>query len=1752
MMRKVAGLLAVVALLPLLAGPLAWALRYPPGPGGAWPDTLSISHVQNPSAVPHPVAPDSVYGVGGIVTGFDPIPSGFAVYLQTSCSGSSPNAYTGVDVFTGSFNFGGAPFNLALGDSVIVYGRVAEFPPSNGGTEIEGLDGVQGTQDLAWRKISSGNPLPPFHAGTVNNLREPAANTNGELWEGMLVRIAAPMRVARVAGLGANAFLVVDATVPPASAVDSVFVDGATLTTYAPPALGVVVDRVQGIYEQRSRGYRIQLRDGNDILLSTPPNLVDAYPVAENQVRVVFDRNVTSASATNVGNYSLASFGSVDVAVMDGADKAVLTITSGSAHGALETVTATNIVGLASGLPQTTPQQRTFVNGVLTTGEISAPNPDSLSGSPCRDKSAYAGPGGLFSAGQLGPRVSVTGVVTAAFGNVYAMEDPVPTEPANNHRGLTVFAPPVLLTPGHKYLLAGNDQEFFGENELAGITHVIDLGPQAIPAPIPLTLAIAGLDTCDVAQNITSARDYLSELVSLPNARVVQRTPTLPADGFYVAGPAPTFEDTLFVQNLSNALGPNSSGNPAYPPLDAFVSVVGVVHYANGTFRVCPRSPSDYLQPTNTISAPLVEGGTIAPSGAVAVPLHGNQAFTITANPSYSLTDVVVDGTSVGPVGSYTFTNVVTPHSIDIRFSPLGAPPCNTGLIVNGTFNTQVPNTGTGGGWTTSSMLPAGSAWVSWGGNPGAYLWLNNIGASGSDPTAEQSPALTYGAPYVLKGDYATIVNYNLPGGTSNKSSFAVDIGPVSNSFTAIPTGPGSNGYRWTPFSVSFQAPIPPPVQSPHQLMPTPIKFRGETNSTDNDFGIDNICLLPLSCLTPPAGMTDWWPLDETLPGPAKTKDIIGIADGTIKNSPSSVVGVAGNAFSFPGGLSGTPAYVDCGNPVGDFQVTSATRGAFSIDAWVRLNTGHNTCAVVVDNHTGAANFTGYELLIDNSNHVQFVIGTGAAPSVILGPVIPADGVTWTAIAVTAQLKDAFKVPFGGPWLAKYFCTLYVNGVAVGTTTTVLCKSMGSGSPFTIGGNTSTCKFGGAIDEVELFDRALRPIEVAGLAVVPKCRCRVEACKLQEVGTSDSERYTTFRLCNDGPIGMNIPWSISPEACAKSSAITGYVPQSGAEFVPAHSCVNVSVRLTITPFQLFSANDVACYRVATGLCGPGGTSIGSITGPVANCPVNEDTCFASHRGEGPVQIRWQFANRSGTPQDLEWFVREQGATADSAYPVVSLNGQQPGVPTPTSLVHVPGNGSATVSVAAWMLGAQALSPTHLQLFARASGDTSAHVLVADRGMYSDETSGVRFAGWGSFVPEGTGPSARMGGTMIFDRQNHRFVLFGGATASDSVNEVWACDAGPSSTWNLLTPAGSGPGPRVGAAAIYDPVRHRMLVVGGDATNDAVYALSLTPGSEAWSVLAPAGSGLGARKWHSAIYDPFGDRLVVYGGVTAGNVGLATARALALSGAPVWSVLPSNPYTSQYGHTAVYDPVGNRMLTFGGIRTPNQNGPTLFVMSLTGSPTWGVLSPAGGGPQWWAGSVAMVDSATSSMIVLGGYSDRGQGQNAELWSLSLGGANRWTSRTPFDSSATSALRYAMGPAQSVDGYFHLFGGRDNVGALTSELQILPVNPSNVPVIPVAVPSATIPKLLTFSIGPNPFRSSTAFSIALPTRTSVSLGIYDIAGRRLQKIDAGPLGPGDVSLFWDGRDAGGRLLAPGVYLVRMQAGDNVLTRRVIRVN
>jgi len=72
---------------------------------------------------------------------------------------------------------------------------------------------------------------------------------------------------------------------------------------------------------------------------------------------------------------------------------------------------------------------------------------------------------------------------------------------------------------------------------------------------------------------------------------------------------------------------------------------------------------------TYTITASAGENGEIDPSGAVTVNYDGSQTFTITPNDCYHIADVLVDGISIGPAGSYTFTNVQANHTIAASFA---------------------------------------------------------------------------------------------------------------------------------------------------------------------------------------------------------------------------------------------------------------------------------------------------------------------------------------------------------------------------------------------------------------------------------------------------------------------------------------------------------------------------------------------------------------------------------------------------------------------------------------------------------------------------------------------------------------------------------------------------------------------------------------------------------------------------------------------------------------------------------------------------------------------------------------------------------------------------------------------------------------------------------------------------------------------------------------------------------------------------
>jgi hypothetical protein len=73
---------------------------------------------------------------------------------------------------------------------------------------------------------------------------------------------------------------------------------------------------------------------------------------------------------------------------------------------------------------------------------------------------------------------------------------------------------------------------------------------------------------------------------------------------------------------------------------------------------------------TFTITASAGAGGSITPSGAVIVSCGSSQGFTIAPSAGNLIADVLVDGSSVGAVASFNFTNVTAAHTISTSFAP--------------------------------------------------------------------------------------------------------------------------------------------------------------------------------------------------------------------------------------------------------------------------------------------------------------------------------------------------------------------------------------------------------------------------------------------------------------------------------------------------------------------------------------------------------------------------------------------------------------------------------------------------------------------------------------------------------------------------------------------------------------------------------------------------------------------------------------------------------------------------------------------------------------------------------------------------------------------------------------------------------------------------------------------------------------------------------------------------------------------------
>ena len=434
----------------------------------------------------------------------------------------------------------------------------------------------------------------------------------------------------------------------------------------------------------------------------------------------------------------------------------------------------------------------------------------------------------------------------------------------------------------------------------------------------------------------------------------------------------------------------------------------------------------------------------------------------------------------------------------------------------------------------------------------------------------------------------------------------------------------------------------------------------------------------------------------------------------------------------------------------------------------------------------------------------------------------------------------------------------------------------------------------------------------------------------------------------------------------------------------------------------------------------------------------------------------------------------------------------------------------------------------------------------------------------------------------------------------SLLTIAALNAAPAQTWRELTPAG-GPAPRArfNAAAIYDPVEHRMVVFGGrtsSADQNDVWAFDLN--AEVWTEITPDNDGPtpSPRSTHNAVYDPDQRRMLIWAGqmLDGGRQFLNDVWAFDLEAHTWLPFEPPDPKpNNRYGTAAVFDPQARALVTFAGFTDDGRFNDT-WAFDANGN-SWTDISPSTDRPLKRCLHHAVYDRRDHRMIIYGGQS---VGAQKDIWAFDLS-AHTWTELTPED--GPSGRWFAATAYEALSHRFLMFGGnRGGAAGTTDEVWTFDLQTNTWALLETEGPSPlkrTRPasiyieaesRMVVFggtegtALGdvwsleglapptaveenqdalpgefaldqnyPNPFNPSTTIGYRLPKATRVDLHIYDALGQPVQHLVGRLQKAGTYTALWDGTDARGRPVASGVYLYRLRSGQTQQSRRLVLI-
>ncbi len=255
-------------------------------------------------------------------------------------------------------------------------------------------------------------------------------------------------------------------------------------------------------------------------------------------------------------------------------------------------------------------------------------------------------------------------------------------------------------------------------------------------------------------------------------------------------------------------------------------------------------------------------------------------------------------------------------------------------------------------------------------------------------------------------------------------------------------------------------------------------------------------------CTPVPADVAAWWPLNET--AGTSSSELVAGNSGAHVNGPTPIAGRVRGALDFDG--------ADDHVAVPDAPALDVSTGDFSLDLWVRT-TGDSGVVTLLDKRTeDPGGVIGYSLFL-SGGLLGFQLAEGGGSSIcstspsasctnyISGA--PVANGQWRFVAVTVDRDQAA----GG--------VFYVDGVPVGTfDPTIRPGSLSNASSLYLARRSlsAVAFLDGALDEVELFQRALDATEIATLyAAGPAGKCQEDFTSIFSDGfeSGDTSKWSS-------------------------------------------------------------------------------------------------------------------------------------------------------------------------------------------------------------------------------------------------------------------------------------------------------------------------------------------------------------------------------------------------------------------------------------------------------------------------------------------------------------------------------------------------------------------------------------------------------------------------------------------------------------------